>query len=110
MKSTGTRWLGCLGWILIAGCSGEKTTPNATASGETSATATANAQASKSSSGPEDSLPGSGGEKKLTIGSAKALLWWQGVLGDLQRIRGESATLDLRERMNRIRNETRSKG
>ena len=68
MKSTGTCWLGCLGWILIAGCSGEKMTPNATASGETSATATANDQASKSSSGPEDSSPGSGGEKKLTIG------------------------------------------
>jgi len=43
-------------------------------------------------------------QKKLTIGSAKALLWWQGVLGDLQRIRGESATLDLRERMNKLRN------
>jgi len=43
-------------------------------------------------------------QKKLTIGSSKALLWWQGVLGDLQRIRGESATLDLRERMNKLRN------
>ena len=43
-------------------------------------------------------------QKKLTIGSAKALLWWKGVLGDLQRIRGESATLDLRERMNKLRN------
>jgi hypothetical protein len=31
------------------------------------------------------------------------LLWWQGVLLDLQRIRGESATLDLRSRMNKIR-------
>jgi hypothetical protein len=38
--------------------------------------------------------------KKQTIGSKKALLWWQGVLLDLQRIRGESATLDLRQRMN----------
>ena len=43
-------------------------------------------------------------QKKLTIGSAKALLWWQGVCVDLERIRGESATLDLRERMNKLRN------
>ena len=43
-------------------------------------------------------------EKKSMIGSKKALLWWQGVLLDLQRIRGESATLDLRDRMNKLRN------
>jgi hypothetical protein len=43
-------------------------------------------------------------KKKLTIGSSKALLWWQAVLLDLQRIRGESATLDLRDRMNKLRN------
>ena len=48
--------------------------------------------------------------KKQTIGSKKALLWWQGVLRDLERIRGESDTLDLRQRMNRIQNEIRSKG
>jgi len=42
-------------------------------------------------------------EKKSTIGSSKALLWWQGVCVDLQRIRGESATLDLRDRMNKIK-------
>ena len=42
-------------------------------------------------------------QKKSMIGSNKALLWWQGVLLDLQRIRGESATLDLRSRMNKIR-------
>jgi hypothetical protein len=41
--------------------------------------------------------------KKSMIGSSKALLWWQGVLLDLQRIRGESATLDLRNRMNKLR-------
>ena len=41
--------------------------------------------------------------KKLTIGSKKALSWWQGVLGDLERIRGESDTLDLRQRMNKLR-------
>jgi hypothetical protein len=42
-------------------------------------------------------------KKKSMIGSSKALLWWQGVLLDLQRIRGESATLDLRNRMNKLR-------
>ena len=68
MKSTGTYWLGCLGLMLIAGCSGEKTTPTATASGETSAATIANDLASKSAGSPEDSSPGSGGEKKLTIG------------------------------------------
>jgi hypothetical protein len=40
--------------------------------------------------------------KKSMIGSKKALSWWQGVLGDLERIRGESATLDLRQRMEKI--------
>ena len=48
--------------------------------------------------------------KKSMIGSKKALLWWQGVLRDLEQIRGESDTLLLRDRMTRIRNETRSKG
>jgi hypothetical protein len=42
-------------------------------------------------------------KKKSMIGSSKALLWWQGVLLDLQRIRGESDTLDLRSRMNKLR-------
>jgi hypothetical protein len=42
-------------------------------------------------------------KKKSMIGSNKALLWWQAVLLDLQRIRGESATLDLRNRMNKLR-------
>jgi hypothetical protein len=41
--------------------------------------------------------------KTLTIGSKRALLWWQGVLRDLERIRGESDTLDLRQRMNNLR-------
>jgi hypothetical protein len=45
-------------------------------------------------------------KKKSMIGSSKALLWWQGVLLDLQRIRGESDTLDLRSRMNKIREGT----
>jgi hypothetical protein len=43
-------------------------------------------------------------KKKSMIGSSKALLWWQGVCVDLERIRGESATLDLRDRMNKLRN------
>jgi len=68
MKSTGICWLGCLGLMLIAGCGGEKHTPNATASGETSATATANELASKSAGSPEDSSPADGSEKKLNIG------------------------------------------
>jgi hypothetical protein len=42
-------------------------------------------------------------KQKLTIGSGKALLWWQGVCVDLERIRGESDTLDLRQRMNNLR-------
>jgi hypothetical protein len=49
-------------------------------------------------------------QKKLTIGSAKALLWWQGVCVDLERIRGKSDTLLLRDRMTRLRNEESSKG
>jgi hypothetical protein len=44
-------------------------------------------------------------EKKSTLGSRKALAWWMGVLEDLRRIRGESATLDLRQRMNRLKKE-----
>ena len=44
-------------------------------------------------------------KKKSMIGSSKALLWWQAVLLDLQRIRGESATLDLRNRMNKLSND-----
>jgi hypothetical protein len=43
-------------------------------------------------------------KKKSMIGSSKALLWWQGVCVDLERIRGKSDTLDLRDRMNKLRN------
>ena len=42
-------------------------------------------------------------EKASTVGYNKALAWWQGVLRDLERIRGESATLDLRQRMNKLK-------
>ena len=42
-------------------------------------------------------------EKASTLGYNKAFAWWQGVLRDLERIRGESATLDLRQRMNKLK-------
>ena len=45
--------------------------------------------------------------KTLTIGSKRALLWWQGVCVDLERIRGESDTLDLRQRMATIHKQTK---
>jgi hypothetical protein len=48
-------------------------------------------------------------KKKSMIGSTKALLWWQGVCVDLERIRGKSDTLLLRDRMTRLRNEESSK-
>jgi hypothetical protein len=48
-------------------------------------------------------------KKKQTIGLSKALLWWQGVCVDLERIRGKSDTLLLRDRMTRLRNEESSK-
>jgi hypothetical protein len=44
-------------------------------------------------------------QKKSTLGSRKALAWWMGVLEDLRKIRGESATLDLRQRMNKLKKE-----
>jgi hypothetical protein len=44
-------------------------------------------------------------EKKQMLGSRKAHAWWMEVLEDLRRIRGESATLDLRQRMNRLKDE-----
>jgi hypothetical protein len=48
-------------------------------------------------------------KKKSMIGSSKALLWWKGVCVDLERIRGKSDTLLLRDRMTRLRNEESSK-
>lgn len=42
-------------------------------------------------------------EKASIHGYNKAFAWWQGVLRDLERIRGESATLDLRQRMNKLK-------
>lgn len=43
-------------------------------------------------------------EKVSTIGAIAASNWWQNHLEVMQRIRGESATLDLRQRMNRFKN------
>jgi ribose transport system substrate-binding protein len=67
MKSTGICWLGCLGLMLIAGCSGENPTPNATGSGETSAAAMAK-EGDARNSNLEKSSPADVSEKKLTIG------------------------------------------
>lgn len=44
-------------------------------------------------------------QKASTVGWTQAAAWWQAVLQDLQRIRGESATLDLRRRMTRQQKE-----
>jgi hypothetical protein len=44
--------------------------------------------------------------KKKELGNSKALIWWQKVLFDLERIRGEKATNELRERMNNARNKS----
>lgn len=46
-------------------------------------------------------------QKVSTSGWSIAASWWQGILVDLQRIRGESATSDLRQRMTRLRKETK---
>ena len=45
-------------------------------------------------------------EKVSTVGSVKAASWWTEVLEDLRKIRGESATLDLRQRMRKHENRT----
>lgn len=67
MKSTCTCWLGCLGLILLAGCSGENPTPSETASGETSTSANPSGGDAENSN-PESSLLVDGAEKKLTVG------------------------------------------
>ena len=38
--------------------------------------------------------------KKQELGKTKAFAWWQKTLSDLERIRGEKTTNELRERMN----------
>ena len=42
-------------------------------------------------------------EKASTNGAIEASNWWQNHLEAMRRIRGESATLDLRQRMNRFK-------
>lgn len=43
-----------------------------------------------------------------TNGSSKALIWWLDTVQAIQKIRGESATLDLRQRIKRQMNENRT--
>jgi len=47
--------------------------------------------------------------KVKEVGVNLARSWWGKVLYDIRRIRGDEAVLDLKQRMNRIKNETRSK-
>lgn len=44
-------------------------------------------------------------EKMRTVGSTEALQWWQDHLTVMEKIRGASATLDLRQRIKRQMNE-----
>ena len=48
-------------------------------------------------------------EKAYEHGVNHARSWWDKVLYDIRRIRGEKAAEELRDRMNRIRNEIRQK-
>ena len=48
-------------------------------------------------------------EKAYEHGANHARAWWDKVLYDIRRIRGEKAAQELRDRMNRIRNEIRQK-
>jgi hypothetical protein len=47
-------------------------------------------------------------EKMRTVGSTEALQWWQDHLTVMEKIRGASATLDLRQRIKRQMNENRT--
>ncbi len=67
MKSIFTGWLGCLGFILLAGCNAGNPTPGETTSGETPAAANSDEGGAENSS-PEGSLLVDGAEKKLTVG------------------------------------------
>ena len=49
-------------------------------------------------------------KKVLEEGRGEAQYWWQQTLADIAKRRGQSAADDLRQRMNRIKNETSSKG
>ena len=49
-------------------------------------------------------------KKVLEEGRGEAQYWWQQTLTDIAKKRGQSAADDLRQRMNRIQDETSSKG
>ena len=49
-------------------------------------------------------------KKALEEGRGEAQYWWQQTLADIAKKRGQQAADDLRQRMNRIKNETSSKG
>lgn len=43
--------------------------------------------------------------KRDEVGEYEAYSWWKTVIQDIERIRGKEAADDLRQRMNRIKNE-----
>ena len=45
--------------------------------------------------------------KRQTQGLGNAKVWWEGILDDIAKKRGKPAAEDLRQRMNRIKNEIR---
>ena len=49
-------------------------------------------------------------KKALEEGRGEAHYWFQQVIADIAKKRGQQAANDLRQRMNRIKNETSSKG
>lgn len=49
-------------------------------------------------------------KKALEEGRGEAHYWFQQVIADIAKKRGQAAADDLRKRMNRIKNETSSKG
>jgi hypothetical protein len=48
-------------------------------------------------------------KKALEEGCGEAQYWWQQTLADIAKKRGQKAADDLRQRMNRIKNETSRK-
>jgi hypothetical protein len=48
-------------------------------------------------------------KKAMEEGGGEAQYWWQQTLADIAKRRGQSAAEDLRQRMNRIKNETSRK-
>jgi hypothetical protein len=49
-------------------------------------------------------------KKALEEGGGEAQYWWQQTLADIAKKRGQKAADDLRQRMNRIKNEISRKG